>query len=186
MARRSAALAADLGVLRTHERGDTVTLIARYQLDGDDGLECLRVHDPAYLTNIFVGIAASLALVAIGLIWLLLPGPDTLPWVTVGVGGALSVAVGLQWTYLVRRLRTTWNQMEAVELAIRETGFEITERGAKSEVAWSRFVRRRESPKHFLLYKSADIYAIVPKRGFAGEADIEAFRTIAAKGIPHP
>ena len=44
-------------------------------------------------------------------------------------------------------------------------------------------MRFREAENHFLLYRSADLYTIVPKRGFSSVADIEAFREVAARGI---
>jgi hypothetical protein len=84
---------------------------------------------------------------------------------------------------MVRRLRRTWNQMEAMALTVRGDGFTANAQGAVSEVAWSRFVRLHESPNHFLLYRSADQYAIVPKRAFADQAQLDAFRELATKGI---
>ena len=156
---------------------------ARYQLDGDDGLECLRVHDPTYRKNIVVTVLASMAIIAIGLVYLVLPGGDTLPWVTIGIGATIAAFSLAQWVYLVRRLRQTWNQIEPMELVVREDGLVATTRGVRSDVAWSRFVHLKESKKHFLLYTSADLYHIVPKRGFANQQDVGTFRQLATQGI---
>ena len=155
---------------------------ARYQLNGDDGLECLRVHDPTYRRNIVVSVLASVAIIAIGLVYLVLPGGDTVPWVTIGIGAAISAFSLLQWVYLVRRLRRTWNQIEPIDLVVREDGLVATARGVHSAVAWSRFVRVKESKDHFLLYTSADLYNIVPKRGFAHQHDVDTFRQLATQG----
>lgn len=71
------------------------------------------------------------------------------------------------------------------ELRVSDDGFVVTERGAQSKVAWS-LCAFRESQNHFLLYKSADIYSIVPKRGFSGTADLDAFRDLATKAVARP
>jgi hypothetical protein len=160
-----------------------VTLAARYQLNGDDGLTCLHFHDRSVRNNFWLSVVLSVAIVAIGALWLFLPGPKTGPWVSIAVGGTLLAVNVIQRALLVQRLRATWNQVEPVDLTVSENGFVLTERGAQSEVAWSRFVRFRESETHFLLYKSADIYGIVPKRAFSAPADIDAFRALAAKAI---
>ena len=158
-------------------------ITVRYQLNGDDGLECMRVHNPSYRTNVIVSTVASGAIIAIGSVWLALPGNHALAWVSIGIGVAILALGTVQRMYLVRRLRDQWSQMEPMDLTVRETGFLANERGALSDVAWSRFVRLGEAEHHFLLYKSADLYAIVPKRGFANESDIDAFREIATKAI---
>jgi len=162
-----------------------VEVNVRYQLNGDDGLECMRVHSPSFRTNVVVSSLASLALVAIGSLMLMLPGNHALAWASIGFGVAALAIGSLHRVYLVRRLRRTWNQSEPTELRVRESGFTATANGAQSEVAWSRFVRLREAENHFLLYRSTDLYAIVPKRGFANQADIDMFRDMATRGIAH-
>ena len=132
-----------------------------------------------------MSILASVAIITLGALWLALPGDHALAWVSIGMGVAILAVASVQRAYLVRRLRHIWNQMEPMELTVREGGFIANAAGELAEVAWSRFVRFREAQNHFLLYKSADLYAIVPKRGFAGEADLAAFREMAAKGIGH-
>jgi YcxB-like protein len=158
----------------------------RYQLNGDDGLECMRVHTPSFRTNVVVSTLASVALIAVGLVWLAFPGNHALAWVSVGTGGAILSVGTLQRKFLVARLRRQWNQMDAMELTVRERGFVAHTRGTQSEVAWSRFVRFREAEQHFLLYSSDDLYSIIPKRGFASQAELDAFREMASKGIASP
>lgn len=164
-------------------KGSDVALTVRYRLNGDDGLECLRVHQPSFQTNVIISIVASGAIIAIGLIWLVLPGNHALAWLSIGIGLAILVLGIVQRAYMVRRLRHTWNQTESMELTVRDGGFTANAEGAVSEVVWSRFVRLHEGPKHFLLYRSPDQYAIVPKRGFDGQAEVDAFRDIATRGI---
>jgi len=160
-----------------------VGITVRYQLNGADGLECLRVHDPKYRKNIVVSVAAAAAIVGIGVVYLLLPGGYTLPLVTIGIGVTILLFSLLQWTYLVRRLRRTWNQIDPIELVVDHEGIVATAKGVRSNVQWSRFLRLKESESHFLLYTSADLYHIVPKRGFDGQHDIDVFRELATEGI---
>jgi hypothetical protein len=163
-----------------------VDLTARYQLNGDDGLACLLVHHPSFKMHGVVSAVSSLLIILLGALWLYLPGggqPGA--WVSIGLGVAiLAIGTGHR-AYLINRLRRTWDQMEPTELTAREGGLVVVERSVQSEVAWSRFVRVREGPDHFLLYRSADLYGIVPKRGFATAADLESFRNLATDRIEH-
>ena len=93
------------------------------------------------------------------------------------------VVTWLQRAHMVQEVRKTWSQLGPIELTVREGGLLVTEQGAKSEFNWSRYVRLRESKNHFLLSRSSDIYAIVPKRGFANQEDLDSFRQIATRGI---
>jgi hypothetical protein len=86
-------------------------------------------------------------------------------------------------SYLARRLRDQGNQLEPTELEVRETGLVVTARGMRAEVSWSKYRRLRDAPGHFMLYQSADLYAIVPKRAFATDTEAAAFRAIALKAI---
>jgi len=54
-----------------------------------------------------------------------------------------------------------------------------------TESAWNMYEKFRETQNLFLLYQSADIIGIVPKRAFASPADIEQFRSLIASRI-HP
>jgi len=73
--------------------------------------------------------------------------------------------------------------MDPVELLISEAGIVATAKGVRSNLEWSRYLRMKEAKNHFLLYTSGDLYNIVPKRGFAGEEDIDRFRQLATQSI---
>ena len=160
-----------------------MTVVARYQLNGDDVLTCLDVHDASIRNNFFLSLGLSVTILAIGALWLFLPGPNAGPWATIAIGAVLLAVGVVQRTFLARRLRWTASQSDPVELQVADDGVVAIERGSRSEVAWSRFVRLRESEHHFLLYKSLDIYSIVPKRGFASGTDLDTFRSVAMRGI---
>jgi hypothetical protein len=104
-------------------------------------------------------------------------------WACLGFGAATLVIGSVYRACHLRRLRHELSQLEPIEVTVRESGLIAEQRGIRTEVAWSRFVRFREAENHFLLYESADLYAIVPKRGFSSVADIEAFRDVATRGI---
>jgi len=158
-------------------------ITARYQLNGEDGLECLRVHHPDYRRHGLVSLFASTAIIGIGLLYLVLPGSDTAAMVTIGIGLTILIASVSQWLYLEHKLRKVWNQMDAVDLLISEAGLVATAKGVRSSVEWSRFLRVKEAKNHFLLYKSADLYNVIPKRGFASQEDVDRFRQLATKSI---
>jgi YcxB-like protein len=52
-----------------------------------------------------------------------------------------------------------------------------------TESAWNMYEKFRETQNLFLLYQSADIIGIVPKRVFASPADLEQFRALLASKV---
>ena len=130
-----------------------------------------------------MSILASLAIIGIGLLYLVLPGSDTAAMVTIGIGATILIFSVAQWAYLVHKLRKAWNQMDPVDLLVSEAGLVATAKGVRSNVEWSRFLRLKEAKNHFLLYLSADRYNIVPKRGFASQQDVDRFRALATQSI---
>ena len=52
-----------------------------------------------------------------------------------------------------------------------------------TESAWNMYEKFRETRNLFLLYQSADIIGIVPKRAFASPAELEQFRSLIASRI---
>lgn len=52
-----------------------------------------------------------------------------------------------------------------------------------TESAWNMYEKFRETQNLFLLYQSADIIGIVPKRAFASPADLEQFRSLIASKV---
>jgi YcxB-like protein len=158
-------------------------MTVRYQLNGDDCLECLRVHNPRVRSKAVRSVLLSLVVIALGALGLTLPGGKGWAWLSIGFGAAILIVGPLSRLYLVSRIRKQWSQMDPMELVVGETGFASDTRGAQSDVKWSRFLRLRESRQHFMLYQSADLYQIIPKRGFVGEEDLARFREIATRGM---
>ena len=148
----------------------------RYQLDGEDGLECMKLHSPSYGQK---GITVSLAcagIVALGAIQFALPGEHQAAWTVMAFGASIFIVGAIARSLLVARLRNTWNQIEPVEMVIDSQGLKAKSANASGNERWERFVKVREGPRHFLLYRSQDLYTIIPKRGFADEGAMEAFR----------
>jgi len=158
-------------------------IMLRYQLTRDDTLACIYTHQPSIRANFLVGIVASLLLIAIGLAWVTIVGGKAVAWISIGFGLSVLISSTLRQSHLRKRLRERWNQRGPTEVIVSETGLIVNEQNSHSEVAWSRFINLRESKDHFLLYQSADLYSIVPKRGFANEQDISTFREIIKRVV---
>lgn len=154
-----------------------------YQLTGDDTLECMDVHDPRIQANFVVGVVASLLLIAVGVAWITMVGGKAVAWISIGFGLCVCVSSILRRSQIRTRVRRQRNQLGPTELIVRETGLSVNEENSHSEVSWSRFVNLRQSKDHYLLYRSADLYSIVPKRGFANEEDLASFRDIIKRVI---
>ena len=156
----------------------------KYQLTGPDVVECLKVHQPSFRLRLVVGVLASFSLIAIGALWLVLPGSwPAFAWASIGFGVATLVVQSVTLLNSWRFLRKNVPQLSEVSLAVDDQGLVVVERGARSEVGWSRYVRLGEGTNHFLLYRSKDLYVIVPKRGFTSASGVDEFRRMAIHGI---
>jgi hypothetical protein len=62
-------------------------------------------------------------------------------------------------------------------VTISDAGFVSDHPLGHSETTWNTFDKFRETKDLFLLYQSADLISILPKRVFATAADLEQFRT---------
>ncbi|HVG90941.1 MAG TPA: YcxB family protein [Alphaproteobacteria bacterium] len=68
-------------------------------------------------------------------------------------------------------------------VTVNDTGIVSDHQLGHTESAWNMYEKFRETQNLFLLYQSADIVGIVPKRAFASPADLEQFRTLIASKI---
>jgi hypothetical protein len=55
--------------------------------------------------------------------------------------------------------------------------------GVESDLNWSYFQSWLESPDGFLLVTGEDVFNLIPKRAFAGEAAVSRFRAMAASKL---
>lgn len=154
-------------------------IIARYRLNGDDTLECMHIHDPSIRTNFVLGTSSSLLLITIGLAWIKWADGKAFAWIAVGFGLSTLLIIIQRRSQTRKRLRHSRSQAGPTELIVRQSGLTVSEQDSRTELAWSRFINLRESENHFLLYRSVDTYSIVPKRGFANEEEVNAFREIS-------
>jgi hypothetical protein len=67
-----------------------------------------------------------------------------------------------------------------------ERGVDIQSPTARAELQWASFVTVRETSDFFLLYVRKSMAHIVPKRAFASEADVTAFRALVRNHIKSP
>ncbi len=68
-------------------------------------------------------------------------------------------------------------------VTISDTGIVSDHQLGHTESAWNMYEKFRETQKLFLLYQSADIIGIVPKRAFANPADLQQFRALMASKV---
>lgn len=63
-------------------------------------------------------------------------------------------------------------------VSVTDAGFVSDHPLGHSEANWNMFEKFRETPDLFLLYQSADLISILPKRVFATPAELEQFQTL--------
>ena len=68
-------------------------------------------------------------------------------------------------------------------VTVSDTGIVSDHQMGHTESAWNMYEKFRETQNLFLLYQSADIIGIVPKRTFARLADLEQFRALIASKV---
>ncbi len=69
-------------------------------------------------------------------------------------------------------------------VTISDAGFVSDHPLGHSETSWNTFDKFRETKDLFLLYQSADLISILPKRVFASPADLDQFRTLLVSKVP--
>lgn len=70
-----------------------------------------------------------------------------------------------------------------VEVELNEEGLSWTGTDHRGQSTWSAFVNFLESDNLFVIFYSPQLARILPKRGFASEADVSAMREILASQI---
>ena len=68
-------------------------------------------------------------------------------------------------------------------VTVSDTGIVSDHQLGHTESAWNMYEKFRETRNLFLLYQSADIIGIVPKRVFANPAELEQFRALIASKV---
>jgi hypothetical protein len=68
-------------------------------------------------------------------------------------------------------------------VTINDTGIVADHQLGHVESTWKMYEKFRETQKLFLLYQSADLIGIVPKRAFANPADLQQFRAMITSNI---
>jgi hypothetical protein len=69
-------------------------------------------------------------------------------------------------------------------VTIDETGISSDHALGHNEAKWSSYQDFKETKNLFLLYHSADLIGILPKRAFASQAELEQFRALVTSKIP--
>ena len=89
-------------------------------------------------------------------------------------------------TFVFRRVYRRNSRMFGPRtVTVNEAGIISDHQLGRSEAAWSTYFKFHETAKSFLLYQSADLIGILPKRVFTGAAHLQEFRALlAAAKVP--
>lgn len=104
-----------------------------------------------------------------------------------GLSGLLLVTLFVVTSLSFRRVYRRNSRMFGQRtVTVTETGFVSDHPLGHSEAAWNRFEKFRETARLFLLYQSADLISILPKRVFTTPAELEQFRSLLTSKVrPH-
>jgi len=88
-------------------------------------------------------------------------------------------------TFVFRRVYRRNSRMFGPRtVTVNEAGIISDHQLGRSEAAWSTYFKFHETARSFLLYQSADLVGILPKRAFTGAADLQEFRALLAAKVP--
>ncbi len=134
-------------------------------------------------------------------------------WVVLGVGALLSADVAVQdpdagltplllillvaalqlflrIVYVPRRARRLYRQQRNLQLPFEsvctDSGIEWTNPNGRTQLPWSHVIRWKEGDTLFVLYQSALMFNMVPKRCFAQPEQVEAFRSFLTERLGPP
>ncbi|HWG49375.1 MAG TPA: YcxB family protein [Candidatus Acidoferrales bacterium] len=69
-------------------------------------------------------------------------------------------------------------------VTVTDTGITSDHQLGRSESAWNTYFKFQETQRSFLLYQSADLIGILPKRAFVHGADLQQFRALLVAKVP--
>lgn len=153
------------------------------RLSEDDFLAAQRLHR----RRCSRGVTTTLLVVALVGIVVLYAASRAIGVVLVfaAVGGLLGEAVqnGLLLPRQARRLyRQCAAYRQSFDYSWDEDWLSVTSESGNGRRRWSDYIRYREDERVFLLYHADNLFEMLPKAWFAGEAQqIEAVRRLAAK-----
>jgi drug/metabolite transporter (DMT)-like permease len=89
-------------------------------------------------------------------------------------------------TFVFRRFYRRNSRMVGPRtVTISDNGITSDHQLGRSESSWNTYFKFQETARSFLLYQSADVIGILPKRAFATNSDLQEFRALLAAKIPN-
>lgn len=172
---------------------------ANYQLTADDLLRAIR--DASYtgllrrmLRSIVIMIAAAIvgAIVMaalrgkldlipaiVGRVWL-----DLLLLFVVGIGVYTALN---HWWFIPKGTTRLFQQMKSMqlpkELSVEERGLRFRDTYGDSLIPWDHIWKWRDTTAHLLIYLTDVHFFVVPKRAFAGLAEVEHLKSLLSKQV---
>jgi hypothetical protein len=94
----------------------------------------------------------------------------------------------MQWIVPSAVIRRTYRRNQKMFgkriVTITGNGVQSDHELGRSEATWNMYEKFHETPRLFLLFQTADVVGILPKRVFAHPDDIEDFRALLVSRIP--
>lgn len=88
-------------------------------------------------------------------------------------------------TFMFRRVYRRNSRMVGPRtVTVSDTGFTSDHQLGHSEAPWNTYQKFTETKRSFLLYQSADLIGILPKRAFAVPGDLQEFRALLKAKVP--
>lgn len=101
--------------------------------------------------------------------------------------GILAYFAFTAFVWVPGRVRRSYSQRKdfqhEISMVVTSAGIEARTVQGYGVKPWSDFLKWKEGKSVFLLYLSDHMYQVVPKRFFAGRADIDAFRNVISESI---
>ena len=137
-----------------------------------------KVHEPGIAQALSSGLFLDGLGLLIGGATVVYDHSNTFGWVIFATCYLLLVLM-LAWR---RRLAAVWTSlaegMGRYTLEVSEAGVIMTSATQDSRIKWAAYIKAHEHPGGFLLYHSKESYAVLPKRMFRTQEDLEAMRAL--------
>ena len=109
---------------------------------------------------------------------------DPMNWILPGILAYLAFNV---FVWVPRRVRRSYSQRKDlhhdISMVVTSAGIASRSEQGNSMKPWSDYLKWKEGKSVFLLYLSDQMFQMVPKRFFAAQEDIDAFRSVVRQSI---
>ena len=162
-----------------------------YRITKEDFLEAQRTYQSSSISGfqrLFrkTMIGFGLALICIGVVFLFLPSPvyrkEASPSIIAG-----PLLLFLFWLAPGLAARKAFSKQcdmqKEIVAEFSDSGTHISSGDSSSTISWADYVRYAESEHQFILFRSTQLFNVIPKRAFSSD-EVEEFRTLLSGKLP--